>query len=213
MRRWRGGNDSAVADAPRQFDLCTAGDAPRVRNYTNGRSVRFGRGCNSIYCVAQRTKREAAAAVDADDDALLVHEDSYVGVRRNVPSSQGIADLRYSSKPVRRAAVNLGGNEGIGRRRCLGPTGSAPLEHGGRDGARLRRRHRDRRVGLRTTTTRQRRRAPHTSPGRTRRHTRRGMHRPQVVPHDLCGHRPARQLPSSRRWRGSSAPSSRRSEI
>ena len=102
--------------------------------------MRFGRGCNSIYRVAQRTKREAAAAVDADDDALLVHEDSYVGIRRNVPSSQGIADLRDSSKPVRRASVNLCGNERVRGRQGLGSRRTAPLERGGRDGARLRRR-------------------------------------------------------------------------
>ena len=89
---------------------------------------------------------DSRTVIDSDDDALLVHEDSYVGVRRNVPSSQSIADLRYSSKPVCCAAVNLCGNEGIGRRRGLGPAGSAPLERGGRDGARLRRRHGDRRI-------------------------------------------------------------------
>ena len=76
---------------------------------------------------------DSRTVIDSDDDALLVHEDSYVGVRRNVPSSQSIADLRYSSKPVCCAAVNLCGNEGIGRRRGLGPAGSAPLERGGRD--------------------------------------------------------------------------------
>ena len=81
----------------------------------------FRRRGDGVHRVAQGTKRETPTAVDADDNALLVHEDSYVGVRRNVPSSQGIADLRYSSKPVRRAAVNLGSDEGIGRRRGLGP--------------------------------------------------------------------------------------------
>ena len=123
-------------------------------------------------------------AIDADDNALLVHEDSYVGVRRNVPSFQGIADLRDSSKPVRCAAINLSGNKGIGRRRGLGPAGSAPLERGGRDGARLGRRHGHRRVGFSATAAaRQRRRAPHAPLRRGLGYACRGMHRPQVVPH------------------------------
>ena len=115
--------------------------------------MRFRRRRNSVNRIAQWTKNEAATAVDADDDALLVHEDSYVGVRRNVPAFQSIADLRDSSKPVRRAAVNLSGNERVRGRRGLGPAGSAPLERGGGNGACLRRRHAHRRVGFSTTTT------------------------------------------------------------
>ena len=60
-----------------------------------------------VICVATFDSR---TVIDSDDDTFLVHEDSYVGVRRNVPAFQGIADLRDSSKPVRRAAVNLSGN-------------------------------------------------------------------------------------------------------
>ena len=113
--------------------------------------MRFSRRGGGVHRVTQWAEHEAATTVDADHDALLVHEDSYVGVRRHVPSFQGIADLRDSSKPVRCAAINLSGNKGIGRRRGLGPAGSAPLERGGRDGTRRRRRHRDRRVGFFST--------------------------------------------------------------
>ena len=106
----------------------------------------FRRCGDGVQSGAQRPKGEAAAAVDADDDALLVHEDSYVGVRRNVPAFQTIANLGDAAQAVRRAAVNLSGNERVRGRRGLGPAGSAPLERGGRDGARRRRRHGDRRI-------------------------------------------------------------------
>ena len=122
-------------EAATSINLCTNQRVSQVLRRVDGVEVMIE---SWVICVATFDSR---TVIDADDDALLVHEDSYVGVRRNVPSFQGIADLGDAPKAVRRAAINLSGNEGIGRRRGLGPAGSAPLERGGRDGARRRRRH------------------------------------------------------------------------
>ena len=102
-------------EAATSINLCTNQRESQVLRRVDGVEVMIEPWAIRVATFDSRT------VIDSDHDALLVHEDSYVGVRRNVPTFQSIADLCNSSKPVCRAAVNLSGNKGIGRRRGLGP--------------------------------------------------------------------------------------------
>ena len=167
--------------AATSINYAQIGDAPRL---PHGRSVVWS---GSTASIASRSGPNARPPPPSTRTTTLfwsmrTRTSGFAAMSPRPKASQtsGIRRSPCAARPSISAATNASG-----RRRGLGPAGSAPLERGGRDGARRRRRHRDRRVGFSTAAARQRRRAPHAPLRRGLGYASGRMHRSQIVPHHM----------------------------